>query len=99
MFRLKKFSRASLIFASLALLLAIPLGTAFALANPSGTGQPNQSCQAVGVTPGNASNAQGSAFNTSGVAGMRYAGQQPQNSNNPKSVSQYDVACFQVSQH
>jgi hypothetical protein len=28
-----------------------------------------------------------------------YAGSQPQNSNNPKSVSQYDVACFQVSQH
>jgi hypothetical protein len=27
------------------------------------------------------------------------AGSQPQNSNHPKSVSQYDVACFQVSQH
>ena len=27
-----------------------------------------------------------------------YAGEQPQNSNNPKSVSQYDVACLQVSQ-
>jgi len=32
-------------------------------------------------------------------AGTVYAGQQPQNSNNPHSVSQYDVACFQVSQH
>jgi len=39
----------------------------------------------------------GSAFNPSGVAGTRYAGQQPQNSRNPMSVSQYDVACFQVS--
>jgi hypothetical protein len=28
-----------------------------------------------------------------------YAGSQPQNSNNPHSVSQYDVACFQFSQH
>jgi hypothetical protein len=28
-----------------------------------------------------------------------YAGEQPQNSNNPSAVSQYDVACFQVSQH
>jgi hypothetical protein len=49
------------------------------------------------MTPGNASSAPGSAFNTSGVAGTHYAGQQPQNSQNPKSVSQYDVACFQVS--
>jgi len=30
---------------------------------------------------------------------MVYAGQQPQNSTNPNSVSQYDVACFQVSSH
>jgi hypothetical protein len=39
----------------------------------------------------------GSAFNPSGTAGSQYAGQQPQNSTNPKSVSQYDVACYQVS--
>ena len=63
------------------------------------TGQPNQSCQAEPSTPGNSASAPGSAFNPSGVAGMHYAGQQPQNSNNPHSVSQYDVACFQVSQH
>ncbi len=62
-------------------------------------GQPNQSCQAQPSSPGNASSALGSAFNTSGTAGTVYAGQQPQNSNNPKSVSQYDVACFQVSTH
>ena len=29
----------------------------------------------------------------------RYAGSQPQNSKNPKSVSQYDVACFHASNH
>jgi hypothetical protein len=65
--------------------------------SPSTTGQPNQSCQAQTSTPGNAANAPGSAFNTSGVAGSHYAGTQPQNSNNLHSVSQYDVACFQVS--
>lgn len=75
-----------------AVLMLVPLGIAFA-------GQPNQSCQTAGVTPGNAASAPGSAFNPSGTAGTVYAGQQPQNSNNPKSVSQYDVACFQLSQH
>jgi hypothetical protein len=56
-------------------------------------GQPNQSCQKTGTTPGQAGSAPGSAFNPSGTAGTHYAGQQPQNSKNPKSVSQYDVAC------
>jgi hypothetical protein len=65
--------------------------------NPNGTGQPSQSCQAQSSSPGNASSAPGSAFNSSGTAGTHYAGQQPQNSTNPKSVSQYDVACYQVS--
>ena len=50
------------------------------------------------MTPGNAATATGSAFNPDGTAGTHYAGEQPQNSNNPASVSQYDVACFQVSQ-
>jgi hypothetical protein len=72
-------------------------GTAFA-ASPGTQGQPNQSCQAQPSTPGGAASASGSAFNTSGKAGTVYAGTQPQNSVNPKSVSQYDVACFQVSQ-
>ena len=57
------------------------------------TGQPNQSCEDLGNQPGNAINARGSPFNPKGVAGTKYAGEQPQNSNNPKSVSQYDVAC------
>jgi len=73
------------------------VGTSLAAGNPNGTGQPNQSCQAQPLTPGNASSAPGSAFNTNGVAGTVYAGTQPQNSKNPNSVSQYDVACFQVS--
>ena len=61
--------------------------------NPSGTGQPNQSCETTGSRPGHASTAPGSAFNPDGTAGTHYAGEQPQNSNNPHSVSQYDVAC------
>jgi hypothetical protein len=61
------------------------------------TGQPSQSCGSATApnTPGNAASAPGSAFNPSGKAGTVYAGQQPQNSKNPMSVSQYDVACFQ----
>ena len=64
-------------------------------ATPRALGQPNQSCGSATApnTPGNAANARGSAFNPNGVAGTMYAGQQPQNSNNPASVSQYDVAC------
>ena len=70
-----------------------------ALATSTGTpGQPNQSCEDQTTRPGNAQSAPGSAFNPDGVAGTVYAGEQPQNSNNPSSVSQYDVACFQVSQ-
>ncbi len=94
MFKLqRRHVKVSLMLVLIVLALAIPLGAAFA------AGQPNQSCQAVGVTPGHAASAPGSAFNTSGMAGTVYAGQQPQNSNNLKSVSQYDVACFQVGQH
>ena len=63
-------------------------------------GQPNQTigtAQTGSVTPGHAATAPGSAFNPNGNAGAHYAGTQPQNSKNPKSVSQYDVAGFQQS--
>lgn len=75
--------------------------------NPS-TGQPSQSCQAQPSSPGNASSAPGSAFNEptstspGGTAGQVYAGNGPHstaNSNSTATVSQYDVACFQVSSH
>ena len=73
--------------------LAVPAVAAGASANPSGTGQPSQSCgsdTALQAPKG---------FSTAGFANAetRYAGSAPQNSNNPKSVSQYDVACYQVS--
>ena len=63
-------------------------------------GQPSQTIgtpQTGSVTPGHAATAPGSAFNPNGNAGTHYAGTQPQNSRNPKSVSQYDVAGFQQS--
>lgn len=87
-----RYMKASLIALIVAVLVIVPLTVAFA-------GQPNQSCQAEPSTPGRAANAPGSAFNTNGVAGTVYAGQQPQNSGNPNAVSQYDVACFEVSTH
>ena len=73
--------------------LAVPAAVAGAATNPSGTGQPSQSCQSLPAAP--------AGFSTAGFAHaeLMYAGSQPQNSNNPKSVSQYDVACYQVSQH
>jgi hypothetical protein len=64
------------------------------------SGQPDQTigtAQTGSVTPDPASTAPGSAFNPDGQAGSVYAGTQAQNSNNPKSVSQYDVAGFQQS--
>jgi hypothetical protein len=85
-----------------AMLFALAAGPAFGAGNPSGTGQPSQTClsSTAPSEPGRAASAPGSAFNENGgIAGSMYAGSQPQNSNNPKSVSQYDVACFQVSQH
>ena len=77
-------------------------GAGAAFANSTGsTGQPSQSCQAqpAGSTPGNSASARGSAFNPTGVSGTHYAGNAPQNSTNPKSVSQYDMACFQQESH
>jgi hypothetical protein len=84
-----------------AIVLALGALTAFSLpvyADSTGTpGQPSQSCQSSfpdgTFTP--------AGFNTAGFnhATTVYAGSQPQNSRNPKSVSQYDVACFQAASH
>jgi len=56
------------------------------------TGQPGAECE--DIRPGHASSAPGSAFNPDGKSGTHYAGEQPQNSRNSSSVSQYDVACL-----
>lgn len=85
-----------------AITLSLLMPVSAMAANPhsgGSTGQPGCSCESTPSPPGNSSTAPGSAFNSSGIAGTHYAGTQPQNSNNPKSVSQYDVACFQQSQH
>jgi hypothetical protein len=77
-------------------LFAVVVGGASANGNPSGTGQPSQSCQAEPTgPPGLLSTTNGFATHAVNV----YAGTQPQNSKNPHSVSQYDVACYQVSIH
>lgn len=70
--------------------------TASTVRGPSRTGQPMASCGSATApnTPGNAASAPGSAFNPDGNAGSRYAGQQPQNSRNTASISQYDAACL-----
>jgi hypothetical protein len=62
---------------------------------PATTGQPGVECGEAGALnrPGNAASAPGSAFNPEGTAGSHYAGEQPQNSRNTASVSQYDTAC------
>jgi len=80
-----------------ATLVLTGVGAAHATDPSPATGQPNQSCEDSTTRPGNASTAPGSAFNPDGHAGTVYAGEQAQNQKNPKSVSQYDVACFQVS--
>jgi hypothetical protein len=72
---------------------------AFAAGNPAGTGLPSQSCQDIeaagGTTPGNSSSSPGSPFNepginstAGGIGGQHY-----------NETSQYDVACYHVSQH
>jgi opacity protein-like surface antigen len=87
---------AALLAAILTLAAAAP---AVAAGNPSGTGLPSQSCQDIetagGSTPGHASSSPGSPFNEpginstdGGVGGQHY-----------NETSQYDVACYQVSQH
>jgi len=94
----------SLVIVLAAALCAIAAAGGFAAANPSGHGQPSQTCLTDNALtePGNAANAPGSAFNESGpgTAGTVYAGNGA-NLNTPanaRAVSQYDVACFQVSQ-
>ncbi len=80
------------------------IGTALAAGDPSisGTGQPGQTClsSTAPSEPGNAASAPGSAFNENGgIAGSVYAGNgvSATTSGSGQAVSQYDVACYQVS--
>lgn len=87
-----------LTIALLALLALAGPSAALAARNPSETGPPFQSCQEIeaaeGKAPGHASKSPGSPFNEpelnseeGGIGGQHY-----------NEMSQYDVACFQVSQ-
>lgn len=96
--RMKQFAIAFTVIVGLALPTA---GVALAN-NPPGTGQPSQSCQATNppAFPGNTGNSPGSAFN--GSAGNVYANPTSQggiSSGNSHVAAQYDVACFQQTQH
>jgi hypothetical protein len=76
--------------------------TAMAAANPSGTGQPNQSCQmfeGAGGTnaPGHSGTSPGSVFNEPGFGSVN-GGTGGNAYNSAGAPSQYDVACFQVNQ-
>jgi hypothetical protein len=70
-----------------ALVLLVAAAPSFGAANPSGTGQPSQSCEEQSTGP--------PGFDTSGFAHAQtvYA-----NVDGTHRVSQYDVACFQLSQ-
>jgi hypothetical protein len=73
-----------------------PAAAAFATPSPNGPGQPNVTIgePAGGVVVGPGPH----GFQTSGFANAEthYAGSQPKNSRNPHSVSQYDVAAYQL---
>lgn len=97
------------LFVTLVAALASVVVTSAWAASPGTQGQPSQSClsSTAPMEPGHAASAPGSAFNepsssspAGGVAGQMYAGN-GQNTSTPANgaaVSQYDVACFQVSQ-
>jgi hypothetical protein len=88
--------RRALIGGSLTLLLTLgSAGMAFAAPNPSGSGQPGAECGDEGATT------EPAGFTTGGfeIAEAHYAGSDGTaslNSGNDHAVSQYDVACFQV---
>jgi hypothetical protein len=88
---------------SAGLILAAP-ATAWATVSPS-TGQPGAPANTCGpdnpMTPGASAAAPGSPFNSSGQAGVVYAGNPDTASlahaNSTVAVSQYDAACVQLS--
>ena len=85
-----------LVLASLIAFVALAVLIAPAVAaNPPGTGQPNQSCEEQPSGP--------PGFSSGGFANAEehYAGSGKSTlyANSDHAVSQYDVACFQTSQH
>ena len=85
----------TLVLTVIALAMLTAPAPVIAAANPSGTGQPNASCEEQPSAP--------PGFSTGGFANaeQHYAGSGPgsAHAHSTHAVSQYDVACFQVSQH
>ena len=79
----------------LAMGMLIGMAGAAVAGNPSGTGQPNASCEDSRLQP--------NGFSSGGFANadLHYAGNGAPslNANSGKAVSQYDVACYQISLH
>jgi hypothetical protein len=90
---MRRFTLAALLGLALAM---VPAG-AMAARNPSTTGLPNQNCEEVellgGHVPGNSSSSPGAPFNEAGL-NTPEGGTGGQHYNE---ISQYDVACYQVS--
>lgn len=90
-----KVSRRMTLAASGAVLALALVASPAAAGNPSGTGQPNASCEETTTGP--------NGFDSGGfeVAEAHYAGEGSGSShaNIDQAVSQYDVACYQVSLH
>ena len=88
----------SLAAEGLAIAALLVAGTAFAAANPSGTGQPSASCGSSNATM------MPNGFNSGGFAHAEtvYAGSDgtasAMHASSSHAVSQYDVACYQVTQ-
>ena len=88
-------------------MLMLSASAAWATPSPNGPGQPGAPGTTCGnantmSTPGKAADAN-SPFNPDGNAGLHYAGNPGTaslaHSNSPHAVSQYDIACFQQTQH
>jgi hypothetical protein len=92
--------RACAIVGIAAVMGLVGMGPASAAGNPSGTGPPFQSCQdqvaAGGTEPGQAASSPGSPFNEPSADGSNPGGIGGQHYNE---MSQYDVACYQLSHH
>ena|ERR1700757_1229049 len=94
----------AIIFATAATVVTLVSGgLALAAPNPSGHGRPNQDCVSIetqngGRAPGHASSSPGSPFNEAGLNSVN-GGIGGQHYDAAGAPSQYDVACYQVSQH
>jgi hypothetical protein len=89
--------RTAIVTGTFLAITALGVAPASAAPNPSGTGQPGAECGSDGAT------SMPAGFNTDGFANAEahYAGSDGTpslNSDNAHAVSQYDIACYQITQ-